>query len=290
MLVEMAVGDAYGIGFEFVERENWPGPNDLSQMYQHPTYLELKPGMYTDDTQRALANAEVVLAGSYLDVRAYAEAYVNAYKRDPREGYSRRYQEYLKTHPDAKSFLLDLDRTAVSNGSLMGVAPLGFIGDIREVKLASMIQAISTHSPETAIHAQVIALAAHYFLYEIGPKDRLIEFLKINSDAKEWDYITDKTSKTTIRAKSVVNTMLTGILMHDDLCGLLKWSVDLEGDTDSAAATCMAIGALVPEIDNNLGIGRADVEQNYSLYHPLEDGEYGKSYLLSMDNLLYDLL
>ena len=285
MLLDMAVGDAYGIGFEFVERENWPGANDLSQMYQHPTYVELLPGMYTDDTQRAIANAEVVLAGSYLDIRAYAEAYVNAYKRDPREGYSRRYQEYLKTHPDAKSFLLDLDRTAVSNGSLMGVAPLGFIKDIREVKLAAMIQAISTHSPETAVHAQVVALAAHYFLHELGEKKDLIEFLKANADVKEWDYITTKTSKTTIRAKSVVNTMLTGILLHDNQRDLLRWAVDLGGDTDSAAATCLAVGSVCEEITENLGKGPGP-----SLYHPLEDGEYGKTYLLGMDNLLYDLL
>lgn len=290
MLVEMAVGDAYGIGFEFVDRENWPGANDLSQMYQHPTYHELLPGMYTDDTQRAIANAEVVLAGSYLDVRAYAEAYVNAYQRDPREGYSRRYQEYLKTHPDAKSFLLDLDRSAISNGSLMGVAPLGFIKDIREVKLASMIQALVTHSPETAIHAQIVALTVHYFVQGIGPKEHLIEFLKNNSDVREWDYITNKTSKTSIHAKSVVNTMLTGILKHDRLTSLLQWSVDLEGDTDSAAATCMAVGAVMEEMTNDLGIGPADVKQHYSLYWPLEDGEYGKSYLLGLDNLLYDLL
>lgn len=290
MLVEMAVGDAYGIGFEFVDRENWPGPNDLSQMYQHPTYAELLPGMYTDDTQRAIANAEVVLAGSYLDIRAYAEAYVNAYQRDPREGYSRRYQEYLKTHTNAKSFLLDLDRSAVSNGSLMGVAPLGFINDIREVKLASMIQALVTHSPETAIHAQIVALTVHYFVQEMGPKCHLIEFLQGTSDVKEWDYITDKTSKTTIRAKSVVNTMLTGILKHDKLTDLLQWSVELEGDTDSAAATCMAVGAVMEEMTNDLGTGPATVEQKYSLYHPLEDGEFGKSYLLHMDNCLYDLL
>ena len=75
MLIEIAIGDAYGIGFEFVK--NTPDrPNDLSQFYQHPKYSNLIPGQYTDDTQRALANMRVVCSNDVLHPLSYANAYV----------------------------------------------------------------------------------------------------------------------------------------------------------------------------------------------------------------------
>lgn len=293
MLPHMAVADAYGIGFEFVDRKDWPGANDLTQFHQHPTYVELKPGQYTDDTQRAIANARVVLAGNHLDVRAYAEAYTTVYSEDPREGYSRRYQEYLKTHPDSREFLLDINRSAQSNGSLMGVAPLGFIKDIREVKLAAMIQALSTHAPSTAIHAQIVALSAHYFIHDLGNKVDLIEFLKANADLEgDWDYMVDKTSKTTIRAKSVVNTLLTGLMTQTSLTGMMQWAVELEGDTDSAAATLVAVAACCDEYENDLqfhGQGKFH-DHPLVIQQNLVEGMDRMNELWKLNSLLWDMV
>ena len=61
MLVELAVGDAYGAGFEYVsDRRFISKHNDLSAYIKHPKHKQ-KPGTYTDDTQMSLAIAELIV-------------------------------------------------------------------------------------------------------------------------------------------------------------------------------------------------------------------------------------
>jgi ADP-ribosyl-[dinitrogen reductase] hydrolase len=57
MLVEMAIGDAYGAAFEFFSPSKIDSSNDLQGYYQHPTHLSIKPGQYTDDTRPALSGS-----------------------------------------------------------------------------------------------------------------------------------------------------------------------------------------------------------------------------------------
>ncbi|MCU0518498.1 MAG: ADP-ribosylglycohydrolase family protein [Oscillatoria sp. Prado101] len=62
MLLELAVGDAYGAGFEYADAGMVMQYNNLSRYVQHPRH-RLKPGSYTDDTQMSLAIAETIVAG-----------------------------------------------------------------------------------------------------------------------------------------------------------------------------------------------------------------------------------
>ncbi|MGF1988711.1 MAG: ADP-ribosylglycohydrolase family protein [Nostoc sp. ZfuVER08] len=48
MLLELAIADAYGAGFEYADE--MLVNNDLSRYVQHPRF-RLIPGSYTDDTQ-----------------------------------------------------------------------------------------------------------------------------------------------------------------------------------------------------------------------------------------------
>ena len=48
MLLELAVGDAYGAGFEYVNRQLIRQFNDLSRYVKHPRH-SITPGYYTDD-------------------------------------------------------------------------------------------------------------------------------------------------------------------------------------------------------------------------------------------------
>ena len=67
--------------------------NDLSRFVQHPKYVELSPGQYTDDTQRSIANAVVIVENkphhfkntNAFNMYSYAEAYLQVYWRDARE-------------------------------------------------------------------------------------------------------------------------------------------------------------------------------------------------------------
>jgi ADP-ribosyl-[dinitrogen reductase] hydrolase len=54
MLLELAVGDAYGAGFEYAPLEVVRKHNTATHYIQHPRH-NIRPGCYTDDTQMSLA-------------------------------------------------------------------------------------------------------------------------------------------------------------------------------------------------------------------------------------------
>jgi len=292
MLKEMAVADAYAIAWEFTDAQT--AQNDLKAFYQHPTYLELKPGQYTDDTQRAIANIKVLNGPRDLKVLlnplSYAESYVDTYKRDPREGYSRGFQALLNSVDNGLQLITTVDRKRPSNGAVMGVAPLGFIQDIKELKLAATAQAISTHNPVTAVHAQIVALATHFFVYKVDYKASLLEFVDAyadwssQADRVKWlgeltAFAMDGTRKTTIQASSISAYMVHVVNAANTLTDIIIDAVRRGGDTDSAAATPVAIASLCPDIEN-------DIPQH--LYGALDTAnpEYGIDFL---DDLERDL-
>lgn len=265
MLVEMAIADAYAIAWEFTDQQT--APNDLSGFHQHPTYAELKPGQYTDDTQRAIANILAITSDSkriheIFNPRTYADAYIMAYRQDPREGYSRGYQKFLAAQTNPDDFIMDISRTKASNGAVMGAAPLGFLPDISMIKLASTIQAISTHHMNAAIHAQIVALSTHFFLRAYGEKENLQGWIMNHADwedntdeAYRWAYLVDsfdKGKKTTIKASSISAYMVYAVTAFDTLSDIIKDAVNRGGDTDSAAAVSVAIASMSDEIENDL--------------------------------------
>ena len=147
MLYDMALADAYGIAFEFCDQ---PNPNDLGGYYQHHSYEDMVPGHYTDDTQRSIANAFVILnkgPEEWLNPLTWIESYQQVFKNDPRPGYSRRYEAFLKENIDVTpmDFALKIVRKP-TNGSVMGAAVLGYIKNPELLMMVAAAQAISTHS------------------------------------------------------------------------------------------------------------------------------------------------
>lgn len=289
MLLEMAIGDAYGIGFEFCKTSS---VNDLSQFYQHPRYSNLIPGQYTDDTQRALANTMVICSKDYLNPLDYAIAYVTEFKTSPRDGYSRRFQELIENSKTGLELLNSVRPSGLTNGSIMGVAPLGYIEELPNVKRAAAIQATVTHGWETIPWAQMIALASHYFLYDIGPKDELINFLNLNVDwpsGQEERFLNhthffapimgqnEKPYACTMEARNTAFHIIRAVLYHDNLSDMLKYCVDITGDTDSLAASAMALGSASKEVKNNLP---------KILYDTLENESRGRDYIIHLDSVL----
>jgi ADP-ribosylglycohydrolase len=59
MLIELAIGDAYGGGFEYANEMSIY--NDLSRYVKHLRH-RLIAGSYTDDTQMSIAIAKVIVA------------------------------------------------------------------------------------------------------------------------------------------------------------------------------------------------------------------------------------
>jgi ADP-ribosylglycohydrolase len=92
MLFEIAIGDAYGAGFEYAN-ENLH-LNDLSVYVKHPRH-RLQAGSYTDDTQMSIAIAEAVLSDEPWTPKSLADRFVACFKRDPREGYAQGFHDFL---------------------------------------------------------------------------------------------------------------------------------------------------------------------------------------------------
>src|SRR6266568_2298615 len=95
MLLELAIGDAYGAGFEYADRAYITRYNDLSRYVKHPRH-NIQPGCYTDDTQMSLAIAEVMVEKRPWTPPILADAFVTAFKRDPHEGYASGFYRFLQ--------------------------------------------------------------------------------------------------------------------------------------------------------------------------------------------------
>src|ERR1051326_8444296 len=111
MLIELAIGDAYGAGFEYVARRVVEAWNDLSSYRQHPRHA-LPPGCYTDDTQMTLGIAETMLSGEPWTGELLADRLVAAFRRDPRQGYSSRTYAAISAARDGADFLARLDASS----------------------------------------------------------------------------------------------------------------------------------------------------------------------------------
>ncbi len=111
MLLELAIGDAYGAGFEYADSELVERFNDLSSYRQHPRH-QIKPGCYTDDTQMSLAIAETLVAGEPWTPDVLAHRFVTAFKRDQREGYAGRFYQFLLQVQDGQQFLEGINWTS----------------------------------------------------------------------------------------------------------------------------------------------------------------------------------
>lgn len=77
MLVEMAVGDAYGAGFEYADPAFVRAHNQVKGYVRHPRHA-IAPGACTDDTQMAVAIALAIVEEDPLTPAALAERFVAA--------------------------------------------------------------------------------------------------------------------------------------------------------------------------------------------------------------------
>ncbi len=132
MLLNMAIADAYGAGFEFQSYERIKKYN-TAQGYVNHSDSRLPLGHYTDDTQMALALAELMLSGKDWTPENIAQAFVDTFHRDPRKGYARGFYNFLQKTKSGADFLKHIKPDSEKSGAAMRSAPLGLFSDIQEV-------------------------------------------------------------------------------------------------------------------------------------------------------------
>lgn len=277
MLVELAIGDAYGAGFEYVPAGFVAVHNTLAGYVQHPRHLGIAPGQYTDDTQMTVAVAEQLLSGEAWTAENLADRFVAGYHRDPRDGYSRGFHALLRAHRTGAGLRAALNPASDRSGAAMRTAPVGLLPDLEQVLRATETQARITHDTAAGVEAaQAAALAVHYCHRRVGPIAELGAWVEHQLSrrggrepwARAWRGKVGGQGVMSARAAITALTAATG------LADLLRACIAFTGDVDTVATIALAAGSRAADIDQDLP---------RHLHDTLENGRYGRAYLTALD-------
>lgn len=279
MLIESAIGDSFGAGYEYVDPLIVNKFGNNLEYRQHPKHKEISPGKYTDDTQMAIAISEAIIENTEWDTSFLAEKFVQSFKRDERTGYSRNFYKILKEVNSGKELLDKLVPDSERSGAAMRAYPIGLYKNIKEVVEKSKLQATITHNTDNGIAAAVAsALMTHFFAYKKGSKKELGLFLEFHCDYNiAWDKPYNK--KVGEYGWMSVMAAITAIKESSKMTELLKKCISFTGDVDTVAAIAMSAGSFSEEIAQDLP---------KDLFLKLENDQYGKDYLIQLDNKLFE--
>ncbi|MBI2151938.1 ADP-ribosylglycohydrolase family protein [Candidatus Woesearchaeota archaeon] len=278
MLLELAIGDAYGAGFEYNTSEVIAQYNNLSQYIQHPKHIGTKPGMYTDDTQMSLAIAEMILSKEEWTAQNITQKFVDCFKRDPREGYAHRFQEFLKEVKDGDEFLRKIKPDSDKSGAAMRASPIGIYSNIDDIIEKSTIQAKITHNTTDGINAAIAAsLMSHYCLYDLGSVAEIGSFIEKYVPGR-WS---DKwNGKVGAQGWMSVKAAITAVTRNRKMSDLLKDCINFSGDVDTVATIALGAASCSDQYEQ-------DLPDN--LFNDLESEDYGRMYLNELDLCLIQL-
>jgi len=271
----MAVADAMGAGFEFRPAEFVEKHNDLSRYLPHQLSKgDHKPGMYTDDTQMALAIAEFMLSGQPLTTLNLADAFVDAFKRDPRTGYSAGFYDLLLEVKDGTELLRRLHPHSSKCGGAMRAPVLGLMTDSILCADRAAWQASVTHATPRGMAAASAAALLTWLcrnVHTIAGAGNLRAQIRQLVPGFPLDSFKTPVSTDGIE---VVNAAAQAIEKHESMSAILKQCVDYGGDTDTVAAIALAAASQSPCIVQ-------DIPDH--LIDGLENGPYGYDYLADID-------
>lgn len=272
MLIELAVGDAYGAGFEYAPPEFVAAHNTLRGYVQHPTHLGIRPGAYTDDTQMTLAVAELMADGDAWTPANLADRFVTAFHRDPRAGYAGRFHDFLLTVRDGADFLRRIRPDSDKSGAAMRAAPIGLLPTVADVLEHARVQAAVTHdTPGGIAAAQAAALAVHYTHNDLGPLPRIGTWIAGHVPG-DWDR--PWRGKVGSKGRMSVSAALTALAASTSTSELLRRCIAFTGDVDTVATVALAAAARSAQVTQDLPPALIDT---------LEDGRYGRAYLAELD-------
>lgn len=266
MIIHGAIGDTYGAAFEFAERSFIKKENTLTK------YLT---GKYTDDTQMAIGVAELILENQEWTSLNIANKFVEVFQRDFRKGYAGRFSQLMTDVLDGQELLDRIIPKSERNGAAMRAYPIGIFADEKEVLAKAKTQGEVTHQTKKAIDAaEAIALMSHYFIYQKGNKNQLLEYL---ADVQGRVWKPNWYGEVRIDGEETVEAVLYVFEKTNTLKDALQKSIHLGGDTDTVASLALAIGSLTEEFENDLPKW---------MYDDLENVKFGKDYMMSLDTQL----
>lgn len=276
MLLEIGVFDSYGACFEYNDPRYVAEHNTLKDYVPHFNHPGIKPGQYTDDTQMSIAIAEVMLTDAWT-TEVLADKFVECFRRDPRQGYAGRFYEFLLKTKSGKEFLANIMPVSEKSGAAMRAGPIGLIKDKQQVKHMAEYQARITHNSDGGVlSAQAASLMVHYFYHLHGSHKQLAQYLVKELPEYKWS---DKwRGKVSVLGLNCVHAAVTAIVENTSMSSILKHCVAYNGDVDTVAAIAGAAASVAADI-------KQDIPQ--ILIDKLENGQYGRDYLRSLDAQLF---
>lgn len=274
MLINIAKGDAYGVGFEFVRYSDIKRYHRMTNYRKSPLMKDKNAGCYSDDTQQSMAIAELMLEDKVWDAESIANKFVAVFKRDERQAYTKGFYRILCESSSGNELLNRINGDSENNGSVMRSVPLGLYGSVDLVLGRAELQAQVTHNTKDGINgSKVVALAA-YLLRSGVEKANLIqnleEELNLTLNCKEI-------RRCSMNAFDTAECALALILNSSSLKEVIDKGTQTGGDVDSVLSVACGLGSMCREINDDLdGFFEDD----------LESGEYGKEYLRELDRKL----
>lgn len=291
MLLRIAQGDAYAAAVEYVNKQQhqelYAKTLGFSASYQqHPTHLDLRPGMYTDDTQMSVAVSEVLLSsrlepGDFPTKRDFLAAFFRCFKRDERDGYSRNFQAILEKSKSVEELEVNIDPTSDKNGAAMRAVPLGVVPDVQSLIVLAGLQASVTHDTWGGINSAIaVALMSHFALYEDRGFDSMLEWCVRQQPAfakfqRPWTGpVKAQNDKDGLGVGMItahaVHTLLT---TQGSMMGIMRQVLEWGGDTDSVAAIAWGIASARYQDEPLPEFMERDLEPG---------GQYGPAFLKSL--------
>lgn len=285
MLCEIGISDGYGAAFEYAPATFIAKHNTAQYFSKHPRH-KTPPGFYTDDTQMTLAIAEALISREPWTPLNLANRFVEVFKRDPRTGYAGGFYKFLQEITSGKEFLEKINPESDKSGGAMRTTPLGLLETIEEVLEKTVIQAAITHNTlEGKAAAMAASLLVYYCENSLGPIDEAGAWIQSISDktrkfkiGNNWDV--DWKGKVKAKGWMSVRAAITAFSRNTDLTALLIDCVNFRGDVDTVATIALAAASRSDQYDQNL----PDV-----LLYGLENGDYGRDYLIALDHQLDEL-
>ena len=171
VLLRIAQADAYALPAEYIDRSEHKELYEQLLAFegykQHPTYHKVKAGTYTDDSQMSCAVAEVLISAQSdpmsIKPEEFFDAFYLAFKRDPRDGYSRGFQKLLEEVKSPGELRLTIKNDSNRNGAAMRSVPIGFIRNPKHIVQVAGMQAATTHGTWGGIASSIaVALMSHF--------------------------------------------------------------------------------------------------------------------------------
>lgn len=280
MLMQIAMADAYGAGFEFAKFDV-PSENTL-QGYRFHNMEGTPPGHYTDDTQMSAALARVLLTHPEPMASDFAEGFFKTFKEDPRQTYARRFYEFLKSCETVEQFTTDIVPNSKRSGAAMRGGPVGLYSEISKLLRVAECHARVTHNTAEGIAtAQVVACAVHYNAFVRGTHNAPEFFAFLDMHVPGYGWGTPWVGPVSVDGLPCTRAALTAYVENSSYTDMVQAAVDFTGDTDTVCAIAAAIASVDATYDFN---PPAWMERD------LEDGVFGKGWLKGLDLGLEELL